>query len=78
MNLDDGEGVMVAGVRHDGPAADDGIREGDIILEVNRNRVPNVETVKKELSNVKDDNPLLLLVRRANGMNQYASLTAEK
>ena len=78
MNLDDGEGVMVAGVRSDGPAADAGIREGDVILEVNRNRVPNVETVKKELSNVKDDNPLLLLLRRANGMNQYASLTAEK
>ena len=77
MNLKDGEGVIVAGVNPDSPAAEAGVREGDVILEVNRTRVESVDALKKEIAKAVEDKPLLLLLRRSNGVNQYASLAAK-
>ncbi len=77
LRLKAGEGVSVAGVRPDSPAADAGVREGDVILEVNRTPVKTVAALKKALATVTDDTPLLLLLRRNNGMNHYASLSAQ-
>ena len=77
MNLKDGEGVIVVGVNPDSPAAEAGVREGDVILEVNRTPVKSVDALKKEIVKVVEDKPLLLLLRRSNGVNQYASLAAK-
>ncbi len=77
MQLKAGEGVIVAGVRPDSPAADAGVREGDVILEVNRTPVKTVDEVKKAIVTVAEDKPLLLLLRRNNGVNHYASLSAQ-
>ena len=76
MQLKAGEGVIVAGVRPDSPAADAGVREGDVILEANRTPVKTVDALKKAIATVTEDQPLLLLLRRNNGVNQYASLAA--
>lgn len=77
MRLKAGEGVIVAGVRPDSPAADAGVREGDVILEVNRTPVKTVDELKKAIATVAEDKSLLLLLRRNNGVNQYASLSAK-
>ncbi len=77
MRLKAGEGVIVAGVRPDSPAADAGVREGDVILEVNRTPVKTVDELKKAIATVTEDKPLLLLLRRNNGVNHYASLSAK-
>ena len=76
MRLKVGEGVIVAGVRPDSPAADAGVREGDVILEVNRTPIKTVDELKKLIATVAQDKPLLLLLRRNNGVNHYASLAA--
>ncbi len=76
MQLKASEGVIVAGVQPDSPAAEAGVREGDVILEVNRIQVKTVDELKKEIATVKEGKPLLLLLRRNNGVNQYASLSA--
>ena len=76
MRLKSGEGVIVAGVRPDSPAAEAGVREGDVILEVNRTPVKTVDELKKAIATVTEDKPLLLLLRRNNGVNHYASLAA--
>ena len=76
MRLKASEGVIVAGVRPDSPAADAGVREGDVILEVNRTPVKTVDELKKAIATVAEDKSLLLLLRRNNGVNQYASLSA--
>ena len=77
MQLKASEGVIVAGVQPDSPAAEAGVREGDVILEVNRTQVKTVDELKKEIATVKEGKPLLLLLRRNNGVNQYASLSAK-
>jgi len=73
----DDEGVLVGGVRPDSPAAEAGIRVGDVILQVNKSNVASAADVKAEIGKAKSDSPLLLLLRRADGGNLYASLAAK-
>ena len=57
-------GVVVSAVKPDGPAAR-GLREGDIIVEVNREAVTDVASFHKRLSDLrKGDDVLLQIYRR--------------
>jgi serine protease Do len=60
----DVNGVLVSGVEPGSPAADAGLRRGDVILEVNRKPVPNVEAYSAQLTEAKSGKSVLLLVRR--------------
>ena len=70
------EGVLVAGIAPESPAAEANLQVGDVILEVNRVAVGSVADLKKEMDKVEGDKPLLLLLRRADG-NLFASLAAK-
>ncbi|HEU4620138.1 MAG TPA: DegQ family serine endoprotease [Gammaproteobacteria bacterium] len=63
-------GVLVVDVDPDGPAADKGIRAGDVIMEVNHRSVASVDAAVAELDKAKQSgSTALLLVRR--GDSQY-------
>lgn len=63
MGLRHREGVVVTTVEEEGPAASAGIREGDVILEVNRQRVRTAKEYTVALQKGAG-NPLLLLISR--------------
>jgi serine protease Do len=77
MNLKEDEGVLIGDVAPDSPAAEAGLEAGDVILEVNHTPVASVTELKKEIGKAEGDKPLLLLLRRSDGNNQFASLTAK-
>lgn len=77
MGLKEGEGVMVSGIQPESPAAESGVQVGDVILQVNRTAVASVAEVKQEISKATSDTPLLLLLRRADGNNRFATLAAK-
>jgi serine protease Do len=64
MGLTSGEGVMVAGVSDDGAAAQVGVQQGDVVLEVNRKAVHSVADYQKALSGVKQGAMVLLRLQR--------------
>ncbi len=61
------QGVMVVAVPPGSPAAKAGVRPGDILQEVNQQAVHSIQDVKEALAKVKDDDALLLLVKRNQG-----------
>ncbi len=60
------EGVLVAEVVDGGPAQRAGVRQGDVILEVNRQPVKKVEDVAAALAKMKEGDMALMRVRRGD------------
>lgn len=75
MGLTGSEGVLVASVMPNSPAAEAGLQPGDVILQVNRVPVSSVQGVKDEVAKANGDKPLLLLLRRADGSTSFAALS---
>ena len=64
---------MATRVNFDGPAAEAGVRGGDVIQEVDRRAVSSAEALRKSLAG--GDRPALVLVRRGE---QNLFLTVER
>src|SRR5438874_2209463 len=60
------KGVVVTQVDAGGPAADAGLRRGDVILEVNRTPVKDIEAYRKALKSSGKGKSVLFLVRRGD------------
>ena len=74
--IEDGQGVLVAGVEPGSPADDAGLRGGDLILRVDRTAVASAAALRAEVAKVPDGKNLLLLVRPADGNDHFAALAA--
>lgn len=73
LGLSDGQGVRVVAVRPGSPAAEAGLRPGDIMLQVNRRAVGSVDDVKTAIA-ADDKDHLLMLVKRQQG-NLFVALS---
>lgn len=68
------QGVVVTEVDPDGPAADAGIQQGDVIVEINRQPVKSADDLKAGLDKAGSKTSLLLINRRG----QTAFLTVKQ
>ena len=66
LGVGDKQGAVVAGVRENSPAAEVGLREGDVILEVDRQRITSGEQAAKALASARPGGHLLR-VKRGDG-----------
>jgi serine protease Do len=67
LGLDRGlSGVVVTAVDPEGPAAESGIRRGDVLLEVNRRPIRNARQYEKALRGAGKEKSILFLVRRGD------------
>lgn len=61
------KGVFVTSVEAGSTAASKGVRRGDVIVEVNRKNIDNVEQYNESVANLKKGNSVLLLIVRKQG-----------
>jgi serine protease Do len=64
LNLRSSEGVIVFAVEEESAAAEAGLQRGDVIREVNRQKVRNVQDFEKVTKDVKDGDRVTVLLQR--------------
>jgi serine protease Do len=64
LGLEKSEGVVVTAVEPASAAEEAGIRRGDVILEVDRRTVRNLDEYKKAIAGIAKGRGVLFLVRR--------------
>ena len=67
LGLEEVSGVVVTQVTPGSPAAESGIRRGDVIQEVNRKPVENIEDFGRGIEEAKGEKSILFLIRRGEG-----------
>jgi serine protease Do len=77
LGLTKTEGVVVVGVEPNSVAQRAGLRAGDMILEVNRQKVFNENDYRSVMEKTKPDRGVLLLIDRASS-TFFVTLTEEK
>jgi serine protease Do len=77
LGLKSETGILVARVVPGSPAAKADIRSGDVIQQVNKKPVKDVEGFKQQIENAKDQETILLLIQRGES-TLFAALTPAK
>jgi serine protease Do len=78
LRLDNSKGVVVSQVAPESPAAEAGIRRGDIVREINRQPVTDMESYTEATSRLTPDSPALFLLERRGGSSFYVALKPSK
>lgn len=73
FELKEKKGLLVADVRDDSPALEAGVQKGDVITEVNQERVASVSEFKKAIKKKSDKNLVVVLVKR-EGAAHYLTI----
>ncbi|MGH7926702.1 MAG: DegQ family serine endoprotease [Candidatus Binatia bacterium] len=73
LGLSRAQGVIVTSVQPQSPAAEAGLRRGDVLLEVNRKTVANTDEFQTLVSQTKAGENILLLISRG-GNNVFLAL----
>ncbi len=76
FNLTEDEGVLVSEVKPGGPADEAGIQRGDVILEINRERVESMSDYRNSLRDIEAGDSVVLYIRRGTA-GLYVALRAE-
>ena len=77
LGLAKAEGVVIEGVEMGSAAQGAGLRKGDVILEVNRQRIKDENDYRNEMEKIKPEQGALLLVSR-EGSTFFISLMEKK
>jgi serine protease Do len=77
LGLKSDEGVAITGVVPGSPAEKAGLRTGDVILQVNRESVKDLENAMEMIEKAKDQETILLLVERGENTH-FAAITVPK
>jgi serine protease Do len=77
LRLENTEGVVVSQIAADGPAAEAGVRRGDIIREINRRSVTDMDAYQEATAQLDPVSPVLLLLER-RGSGIYVALKPRK
>ncbi len=79
MNIQAEHGVLIIQVMNNSIAANAGLRPGDVIMEMNRNRINTVKDYQDLLDKAEKDknNLILLYVQSKNGEFKYVTISVE-
>lgn len=76
LGLSETKGVVIAGIADGSPAAESGLKPGDVIIEINRKAVKDISDYRRGTKGIEKGDTALFLVRRGAG-TLFFTLKAE-
>src|SRR6266545_4473031 len=77
LNVRGGDGVLVFSVEDESPAAEAGLQRGDVIREVNRQRVRSLQDFERLTKDIKEGDRITVLLQRGQ-QSLYVAFTVAK
>ena len=77
LGLDKVQGLIVVDITPDSPAASEGVRQGDVILQANQQDVNSTAELESVIKRDKQRGAVMLLIRR-QGQNIFVALPLDK
>jgi serine protease Do len=77
QDVEEGKGVTVKDVDDESPASKAGMKEGDVITQVNGKEIAGVEELRTEIKDIKEGDTLKVAYKRG-GKNQTAEIKIPK
>jgi serine protease Do len=77
MNIKVSSGLIIVNVEPDSAAAEAGLRQGDLLLEMNRAKVASLKDFQAQLQKTKNEKQILLLVKRGD-RNSFVVVKRQK
>lgn len=74
-NIKDDEGVVITAIVPNSPASQALLKPGDIILEINQEKIKNIKEFKNILENIKDEDIVLLYTKTLNKNYKFVTLS---
>ncbi|MBI4615823.1 MAG: PDZ domain-containing protein, partial [Planctomycetes bacterium] len=78
LNLEEGAGVLVAGVLADGPAAKGGLEKNDVVVAIDGKKIASIEDVAGVMAKLKPGQEITLKIVRAAGEVEKKVTLGEK
>ncbi len=73
-NIKDLNGVIIGSVTEGGAAADIGLKEGDVILEINGVPINSISQLQEQISRYRPNDKVELLINRNNNKKQFTAV----
>lgn len=77
LSLNGEKGVVVSSVKKDSPASDAGLQRGDLIQEIERKPIENIDDYKEKMQEVSSKKQILIVVKH-RGHSRYVVLKREE
>jgi len=74
FNLDKIEGVLISGINDDGAAQEAGLKEGDVIVEINKIKTNSVAELTEQIGKYRPGEIIYVTVKRDNKKKQFEVL----
>lgn len=74
MGYEGKKGVIIANIQVGSPAQEAGLKISDLIVEVEHKPVANIEDFQQALLSAKDEEEILMLIKRPSGMSSFIVL----
>ncbi len=76
LDIESSSGVVITDVRSSSVSSEAGLRRGDVILEINKKQIANLDNYRKAVDSIKEGQNFLFLVKR-DSTTIYVALKAE-
>lgn len=76
-NIEEDNGVIITSVSPNSPAAESGLKSGDIILEINQETINNLDEFDKIIDKYSEEEILLLYVKTSSDSYKFVTLSTK-